>query len=128
MRENFSITKTTKKGPSINGLPFLKIKEHVLGKKYELSLAFVGRDLSRRLNKEYKGKDKPTNILSFPLSKTEGEIVINHHKAKSEASSFEQTPRQHLLFLFIHGVLHLKGMQHSATMEVEEQRLLKKFS
>ena len=93
--------------------PFLYIKDKVLGKKYELSLVFVTPSISHKLNLQYRDKDKPTNVLSFPLSKTSGEIFI-------DLSFKEHSP----IFLFIHGVLHLKGMQHGATMEAEEKKLL----
>ena len=80
MVQNFAIENTTKgKLPS---LPFLRIKERVLGKHYELSVVFIGDKRSRDLNKRYRGKDRPTNILSFPLSASEGEIFINLRQAK----------------------------------------------
>ena len=95
-----------------------KIKEKVLGKKYELSLVFCKNALSRKLNRTYRGKDKPTNVLAFPLSKNSGEIFINIDGLKG----FTQK------YLLIHALLHLKGMQHSAKMESEEQKLLKLFN
>lgn len=107
----FSILNQTKK-PLPRG-PFLKLKEKVLGTSYELSLVFVGKRTSRALNRGYRGKDKATNVLSFPLSKTSGEIFID--------LSFTE---HSVIFLFIHGLLHLKGMQHGATMEREEKKLL----
>ncbi len=58
-----------------------------------------------------------SNVLAFPLSKTSGEILI----CKSAAKPFT------VEFLFIHGALHLKGLKHGATMEREENRLLKRF-
>jgi len=107
----FSIINQTKR-PQPRG-PFLKLKEKVLGKSYELSLVFVGKATSHKLNALYRDKDKPTNVLSFPLSKTSGEIFID--------LSFTD---HSVIFLFIHGLLHLKGMQHGATMEREEKKLL----
>jgi ssRNA-specific RNase YbeY (16S rRNA maturation enzyme) len=107
----FSITNQTKR-PLPRG-PFEKLKDKVVGKKYELSLVFIGNKDSHKLNLLYRGKDKPTNVLSFPLSKTSGEIFID--------LSFKE---HSVIFLFIHGLLHLKGMQHGATMEREEKKLL----
>lgn len=103
--------KTRKKVP---GIKFEKVKEKVLGRKYELSLVFCGDALSRRLNKLYRSKDKPTNVLSFPLSKNSGEIFINLSKTKDFSA----------LHLFIHGMLHLKGMEHGDIMERTEKNLL----
>ncbi|MEI7513231.1 MAG: rRNA maturation RNase YbeY [bacterium] len=109
-------------------LPLCAIKDKVLGKNYELSLAFVGDTRSRKLNKIYRGKDKPTNILSFELSKTSGEIVINPRLAKKEATKFNRSYKNFLCFLFIHGVHHLKGMQHSSTMDKAEEKIRKIFN
>jgi|SRR5680860_564681 len=115
---------TKKKVPKV---PFSDIKNYIMGSKYELSLVFVGDTLSKRLNTTYRGKPKVANILSFPYSKTDGEIFIHLGKTESEAKKFEHTYQQHLAFLLIHGLLHLKGMDHSAKMDSEEQRILKHF-
>lgn len=93
------------------------MKEAVLGKKYELSLAFVGPSESRAMTLKVKNKDKASNVLSFPLSKTSGEIIICPAAAKPYS----------LPYLFIHGLLHLKGYKHSDTMDGIERRLVKKF-
>ena len=108
-------------------IPFSKIKNACLGEHYELSLVFIDNKLSRKLNKTYRQKDNPTNILSFPLSKKSGEIFIDLAQAKKEAKSFGQTFPNFIGFLFIHGLLHLKGMQHGSTMEKAESKLRKKF-
>ena len=74
MESNFdTINKTRGKLPS---LPLVLMKEGILGKSYYLSLAFVGEKKSRELNKQYRGKDNATNILSFVFSKSEGEIMM----------------------------------------------------
>ena len=116
---------------SKKGLPSLRllteIKNRVLGNKYELSIAFVGDARAQTLNKRYKKKNTPTNVLSFPLSEESGEIIINPRRATRDAKLFAHTPHQHIVYLYIHGVLHLKGYQHGDTMDIEEQRLLRKF-
>jgi ssRNA-specific RNase YbeY (16S rRNA maturation enzyme) len=97
---------------------FSKIKEAVLGKKYDLSVAFVSPVAMRRAMKYKRVSEKKTsNVLSFPLSKTSGEILICKEAAKPYSVEF----------LFIHGLLHLKGFKHSATMDREEDRFLKRF-
>jgi probable rRNA maturation factor len=116
---------TKKKVPKV---PFSDIKNYVLGTKYDLSLVFVGDALSKKLNSTYHGKTGIANILSFPYDKGEGEIFIHLGKTEKEAKTFDHTYTQHLAFLVIHGLLHLKGMDHSAKMESEEQRILKHFS
>lgn len=103
---------------------FAKIKEHLLGDKYELSLVFIGQATSRKLNNTYRGKDKSTNVLSFPLSKTAGEIFIDLSKAQQELKKFDMSYPKFVAYLFIHGCLHLKGMEHGAKMEKLEQQTL----
>ncbi len=99
---------------------FEEIKNKILGKRYELSVAFLTytqmRAAMRHRYKKITGK-KTSNVLSFPLSKTSGEILLC--KAAAKPYTVE--------YLFIHGLLHLKGLRHSATMEREESRLLKKY-
>jgi probable rRNA maturation factor len=123
---NFSIRNTTKGKPP--RLPFVQIKEKVLGSSYELSLVFVGDRISRRLNLTYRDKDKPANVLSFPLTKNSGEIFINLKRAQIETNKFENSPSSHIGFLFIHGLLHLKGMQHGGKMEQAEKKLREYFT
>lgn len=118
------IRKTKGKLPS---LPFVNLKNAVLGKKYQLSVAFVGNKESQKLNKKYRGKNKPTNILSFPLSKTEGEIIICLAEARKDARNFDRTYMEFIPFLFIHGLFHLKGMSHGSTMEKREAEVRRKF-
>ena len=115
--ENFSITNKTKS--TLPSVPFLKIKNEALGKDYSLSLVFVGEKSIQKLNFNYRGKNKPTNILSFSLDKKFGEIFICPAIARKESLS--------LAFLFIHGLTHLKGYDHGDTMERAEEKLRKQF-
>ena len=122
MEENFYISNKTKgKFPS---LPFLLIKEDILGKDYNPSLAFIGKNKSKFLNNKYRGKNNPTNILSFPLSKNEGEILICPDIVKTETKKFGRTYRELLGFLVIHGCLHLKGYEHGGRMDRAEEKYL----
>lgn len=109
------------------GVPFLALQEAVLGKDYDLSLVFITPRRSRILNRVRRGKDKPANILSFPLSKTSGEIFIDLATARREAPDFDRTYTNFIAFLFIHGLFHLKGFQHSAIMERNERAIQKRF-
>jgi probable rRNA maturation factor len=120
-----SITSISKgKVPS---LPFSLVKDSILGKKYDLSLVFADKKTAQNLNIERRGKDYVPNILSFPYGKNFGEIFIHLPTAKKQYKDFEMEYEEYLLFLFIHGCLHLKGMEHSSTMENKERVLLKKF-
>jgi ssRNA-specific RNase YbeY (16S rRNA maturation enzyme) len=98
-------------------IPYQKIKTEVLGKEYDLSLAFLPAEEMRQVTIRTKKKDKVSNVLSFPLSKTSGEILI----CKKAAPPFT------VGYLFIHGLFHLKGLKHGATMENQERRILKQF-
>lgn len=123
---NFDIKNKTKgKLPS---LPFEDIKNEVLGKKYYLSLVFIGDKLSKKLNNEYRKKNKPADILSFPLSNNEGEIFINYKLAEKKAKKYNKKNSDYIGFLFIHGVIHLKGFEHSSKMEEQEKKIQKKFN
>jgi probable rRNA maturation factor len=127
MREDkFSITNKTKS--TLPRVPFVNIKNAVLGKNYSLSLVFIGKKRSLKLNSSYRGKNKPTNILSFPLDKNCGEIFITPELAKKESVMFSRKPDNFIVFLFIHGLMHLKGMQHGSRMEEAECKLRKRFN
>ena len=108
-------------------LGFLHMKDAVLGKKYALSVAIVSQSKIRELNKRWRDKNEPTDILSFPLSETEGEIYINPEMTKKMAHEFGRKYDNFLLFLFIHGIVHLKGYDHGAIMENIEIKFRKRF-
>jgi len=122
---HFGIKKLSKS--PVPNIPFEKIKNKLLGKKYELSLVFIGDKRSQNLNRIYRNKNKPTNVLSFELSKTSGEIFINLSKTKKEALEIGENFKKRVCFLFIHGLLHLKGFSHGSRMERLEANYLKKF-
>lgn len=122
---NLTVTRTTKgKLPS---LPFLAVKNHILGKNFTLSLAFIDIYTMKKLSKEYKKEETHTNILTFPLDSKNAEIVMNLQTVRCVAKNFGMKYQEHLLFLFIHGCLHLKGYKHGTEMEALEEKLLWKF-
>ncbi len=112
----------------VPSLPFVAIAEAILGKKYELSIVFATKKESQTLNNQYRGKNYPTNVLSFPLSKNAGEIVMHLPTAKKESANFDMSYADFVGYLFIHGLLHLKGFDHGSTMEQRERFWLKKFN
>jgi probable rRNA maturation factor len=118
------INKTKGKLPS---LPFLNIKNDILGKKYSLSIAFVNEKQSQEINKKYRNKDKSTNVLSFDLNENKGELILCPAVIKREAKNFDKNFTQFLGFLVIHGMLHLKGMDHSSTMDKEQDFYFAKY-
>lgn len=125
---NFDITSTYEGNPSIEGLPFLELKREVLGDEYELSLVFVDTEKSRELNNTYRGKDKPTNVLSFSMDENSGEIFICPAVADEEHEEFGLSREGFLAYLFIHALLHLKGYDHGSTMKKQEENLAHKFN
>ncbi len=106
---------------------FEKIKIAVLGPDYELSLVFTSAAKIKDLNRIYRNLDQPTDILSFPLSQTSGEIFICRSEAKKEMVKFDRPRENFLAFLFIHGLVHLKGFDHGPKMEKVEEKFRQEF-
>ena len=108
---------------------FTQIKNDILGEDYSLSIAYVSEKKSRELNKKWRNKDKATNVLSFALSKTLGELVLCKAVIKREAleNKFDRDFENLLGYLVIHGMLHLKGMKHSSTMDKAESKYDQKY-
>ena len=126
LQEHNNLTIIRKNG-DIPEIPYLSIKEKLLGKKYDLTVVFCTPKESQERNQAYRHKDYPTNILSFPLSDSLGEIYICLSVAKKDAAKFEMSPLEFLHLLVIHGCLHLKGHLHGSTMEELENKHLKLF-
>jgi probable rRNA maturation factor len=108
-------------------LPYTEIATAILGRAYNLNIIFTDTATATRLNKDYKKHEGPANILSFPYSKTEGEIYLSLNQARIAAPKFSRSYSEHLTFLLIHGMLHLKGHVHGTAMEREEKNYMAKF-
>jgi len=124
--ESFTISSTVKKYPTQH--PYQEMKKKILGAKYELSLAFVGKARAAELNKTYRHKTYSPNVLSFPLTESAGEIVICPQVALAEAKKFNLSVDGYIAYLFIHGCLHLKGLDHGDEMDKLEKKYLKLFA
>ncbi len=120
-----NISSTVKSHPT---LPYDKIKKEILGDKYELSLVFIGKIRAKSLNIKYRNKNYTPNILSFTLDTKSGEIFITPELAKIESKKFDMTPNGYIGFLFIHGLLHLKGYSHGDTMKKAEKKYKTEFN
>jgi probable rRNA maturation factor len=101
----------------------------------EISLSFVDDEKIKQLNKQYLGKDKATNVLSFSLREDEygninpqilGDIVISVETAQKDAIQGNLTIAQEIDFLIIHGLLHLLGYDHENTTKKETSKMRKK--
>lgn len=123
--DTFSLTSTVKLFPDFS---YEQVKNNILGTRYDLSLTFVGSDRARSYNKKYRQKSYVPNVLSFPLSDNAGEIIICPQIARREAPKFNLSPDNYIKYLFIHGLIHLKGYDHGASMDTLERRYLKKYS
>lgn len=96
---------------------------------YEISLSFVTQDEMRILNREYRGIDRTTDVLSFPTDfeielpiMPLGDIVIDPMRAAEQAEEIGHSLEEELLYLTIHSVMHLLGYDH---MEEEEKRSMR---
>jgi probable rRNA maturation factor len=115
----------------------LKILLEKLARRYglkdaEVSLSFVGRGRIRTLNRRYLKKDKPTDVLSFPLGEKAadgkhylGDIVIAPEMAWRQGRKEGFSLERELERLAVHGFLHLLGYDHAAGIEDEEARVQK---
>lgn len=97
----------------------------------ELTLRLVGNDESRQLNATYRGKDKPTNVLSFDYDTPgiAGDLVFCVDVIDAEAGEQGKSPTDHWAHMTIHGLLHLAGFDHvvshdAAIMEAREIAIL----
>ena len=104
-----------------------RIKNDILGKKYSLSIALVSAKISGQLNKKYRRKRGPTNVLAFPYSLSEGEILLCPSVMKKEAKGFNMSYQKFLRYLVIHGMLHLKGYRHGSRMDKAQDFYLAKY-
>lgn len=111
----------------------------------ELTVTLTNDKAIKVLNRDYRQKDKPTNVLSFPMWNNMaeipngagtiplGDIIIAFETIKREAIEQEKTLSDHFTHMLIHGFLHLLGHDHmneteAAAMESLEIRILKKLS
>lgn len=95
----------------------------------ELSIVFTNDDSIQELNAQWRGKDKPTNVLSFPAFPIKsgqapgpmlGDIVIAFETVQREADEEGKPVEHHLTHLVVHGFLHLLGYDHETDAEAEE--------
>lgn len=86
----------------------------------EVSVAFIGDAEMKKLNKVYRGKDKPTDVLSFDgEGDFLGEIVIDYAQIKRQAVELKKSIKDELIFILVHGLLHLVGYND----ETEKDRI-----
>ena len=95
--------------------------------KVELSILITSDREIKRLNRLYRNKDKPTDVLSFPMGEEVGgwrllgDVVISLDTAKVQASEFGLNLEEEIKRLLIHGIVHLLGYDHELGPEEEEK-------
>ena len=99
----------------------------------EISVVLADDDIVHTLNKHYRGKDKPTNVLSFENEGLcAGDIVVAYGVLAREAREQHKSFRAHLAHLLVHGTLHLQGYDHltekqAQKMETLETKIMQKL-
>lgn len=108
------------------------------GRSFEVSITIVTNDEIRVLNAEYRGKDAPTDVLSFPMDEFDdsehveplGDIVISIERAEEQAKEYGHSLMRELCFLTAHSTLHLLGYDHEnddgerLVMEQKQEEIL----
>jgi len=105
-----------------------KVLEDLACDKRELSILFTDDDHIAGLNKKYRGKDKPTNVLAFPMSGDPadvesgmlGDVVISVDTAMRESVETGETVDETIYRLLVHGLLHLLGYDHERSLKDEK--------
>ncbi len=99
----------------------------------ELTIRLTDEEESQALNSEYRGKDKPTNVLSFPFEMPPGiplellgDLIICVGVVEREAQEQAKTTEAHWAHMVIHGCLHLLGYDHIKDDEAEEMEALER--
>ena len=100
----------------------------------DIELILTTNEEIKKLNKEYRNKDKATDVLSFPLENIPGmplgSIIISIDTAKKGAEEFGHSIEDEIKLLFIHGLLHLLGYDHevdNGEMREKEKEVIEKF-
>ena len=91
-----------------------------------VSIKFLGKKEMQSMNKKFRSKDTPTNVLAFPIDNSLdldtdslGDIAICHEVVLKEAKEQNKEVRDHMAHIFIHGVLHLLGHDHHQEAQAE---------
>ena len=111
----------------------LKIEK--LDENVEVSVSFVGDDEIRNLNREYRGVDKSTDVLSFPMddefiidNRILGDVIINTRRVMEQAEELGHSNERELSYLTVHSILHLLGYDHMEDEDKKEMREREKLA
>ncbi len=98
-------------------------------KQEEIGIIFLDDQKIQGYNLEYRGADRPTDVLAFPVDEKTGELFISLESARRQAQIYRQSLKKEVSLLVIHGLLHLNGYNDTiqrdrAVMRREEARIL----
>jgi probable rRNA maturation factor len=103
-----------------------KLARRISRRKWTVSISFVSRSEMKKLNKKYRHRNKPTDVLSFSMKegKLLGDVVICPSVAKVNAVKYGSTFRSEIARLVVHGLLHLLGYDHGKKMFDLQEKIL----
>ena len=109
------------------------LERHDVAADSELTVRLVDSEESQALNRDYRGRDKPTNVLSFPFECPPGvalpllgDLVISHPVVAAEAADQDKSLHDHYAHMVVHGTLHLLGYDHLEDEEAEAMEALER--
>jgi probable rRNA maturation factor len=96
---------------------FIARARALAGLKAQVNAVLISSNEMKSLNRRFRGKDKPTDVLSFPAEQNEknhfaGEIAISAEIATANARALGHSPAEEIKLLALHGILHLRGYDH----------------
>ncbi len=107
---------------------FTDIANKILKKDYLLSVVFLSKKEIQQVNKKYRKKDKPTDVLSFENKESDfpdkfiGEIMICPDVVRENAKEYKVSYKTELKRMFVHGILHLLGYDHINSKDAKEMK------
>lgn len=111
------------------------LKVENLDENVEVSVSFVGDEEIRDLNRDYRGVDKSTDVLSFPMdyefiivSRILGDVIINTRRVMEQAEELGHSEERELSYLTVHSILHLLGYDHMEDEDKKEMREREKLA
>lgn len=132
-QDNITITEDMKNLIEKSIKAVLKVEE--LDDDVEVSVSFVGDDEIRDLNRDYRGVDKSTDVLSFPMddefiidNRILGDVIINTRRVMEQAEELGHSHERELSYLTVHSVLHLLGYDHIEDEDKKEMREREKLA
>ena len=117
----------------INEVAAICLREEQIPQEAEVDLLFVDNEAIREMNREYRDKDSATDVLSFPMYEADeeideeeeilfGDIVISLERAQEQCQEYGHSLEREVMYLLVHGLLHLAGYDHMEEEEKKEMR------